>query len=285
MLLNLINSMNNKTNNKLTPKQIDEMCEVYKKHIYTLTEIGDMFGVVASSVHGVVKRRNLIPLNKINRTYTIDVNAFSEINSASSYYLGFLYADGYVNKTRNTVVLSLQYNDKHILDEFSRFLKTNKPIQYIKQGKRIGRDKHHWALSIESKKIKDDLIDLGCIPMKTKILKFPNIGVEFIPDFIRGYFDGDGCITYSVENKLWSFSVWGTKSVLSGIKSYLETNIGVNNEVSIIHTKSEGVFSLRYSAKKDVFNIGKMLYQNNTCHKLIRKYNKYLEIFKSYDQT
>lgn len=44
----------------------------------------------------------------------------------------------------------------------------------------------------------DTLITLGCSPKKSKILRFPEFikKSEFFWDFVRGYFDGDGCLTY-----------------------------------------------------------------------------------------
>jgi len=27
------------------------------------------------------------------------------------------------------------------------------------------------------------------------VVEFPDVPKEYLPDFIRGYFDGDGCIT------------------------------------------------------------------------------------------
>lgn len=42
-----------------------------------------------------------------------------------------------------------------------------------------------------------DIAKIGGIKCKTHLLTFPSINVlpyELIPHFIRGYFDGDGCI-------------------------------------------------------------------------------------------
>lgn len=51
----------------------------------------------------------------------------------------------------------------------------------------------------------NDLINLGCIPRKTLVLKFPNestVPKQLIKHFIRGYMDGDGCIsTYYKKRK------------------------------------------------------------------------------------
>jgi len=48
----------------------------------------------------------------------------------------------------------------------------------------------------------NDLERLGCISNKSLILKFPTIdqvSEEFIPHFLRGYFDGDGTVFMSAN--------------------------------------------------------------------------------------
>ena len=49
----------------------------------------------------------------------------------------------------------------------------------------------------------NDLINLGCIPNKSLTLTFPDfINDELLPHFIRGYFDGDGCIWNGKRKKV-----------------------------------------------------------------------------------
>ncbi len=47
----------------------------------------------------------------------------------------------------------------------------------------------------------DDLRDLGMRERKTKSLAVPNIPRKFFPDFIRGYFDGDGNVWVGYVHK------------------------------------------------------------------------------------
>lgn len=56
-----------------------------------------------------------------------------------------------------------------------------------------------WAAS--SKHLWEILNKYGCTPSKSLILKFPDESIfeskDLIRHFIRGYFDGDGCISYN----------------------------------------------------------------------------------------
>ena len=75
-------------------------------------------------------------------------------------------------------------------------------------------------LSVCNKHFKEQLITLGCVPRKSLILTFPSITIfknkELVYDFIRGYVDGDGCLTFSKNGRL-NLSVLGTKEFLTGI--------------------------------------------------------------------
>ena len=50
-------------------------------------------------------------------------------------------------------------------------------------------------ITLNSKKISNDLIDKGIIPNKSLILQPPSILPKFYKSFILGYFDGDGSIS------------------------------------------------------------------------------------------
>lgn len=43
------------------------------------------------------------------------------------------------------------------------------------------------------------LIQLGVVPRKTGKESFPEMPLEFERDFIRGYFDGDGCLMVTTQ--------------------------------------------------------------------------------------
>lgn len=126
-----------------------------------------------------------------------------------AYWLGFLYADGYVEPIYRKdkikafrLELILQANDEEMLFLLKSDLNTNANItdRIIKSN-----DKEYYAkrIRINNTELCRDLIRLGCIPKKSLVLKFPNYSVvpqQFISHFIRGYSDGDGCVSYYENN-------------------------------------------------------------------------------------
>ena len=148
-------------------------------------------------------------------------NIFEKINTEEkAYWLGFLYADGYVaSGKRNDVELSLQLSDKCHLKKFKDFIGF--------EGKLI-TDSFRCRISFKNKKIKQDLIKLGCTPKKSLTSKFPTeeqVPKELIPHFIRGYLDGDGCVFNNDKEKRIGFV--GTKNILENIQDIMYKEFGL----------------------------------------------------------
>eukprot|EP01083_Nonionella_stella_P269665 912656_1 len=78
-----------------------------------------------------------------------------------------------------------------------------------------------WCMA--SHKINDhsmarDLIALGCTPRKSLTLKWPaNMPDKFASHFVRGYFDGDGCIHYRKVRKSCSVSFVGSHEFVESL--------------------------------------------------------------------
>lgn len=85
----------------------------------------------------------------------------------------------------------------------------------------------------------EDLIKQGCIPNKSLVLTFPNkhqVPENLINHFIRGYFDGDGSISYGIRERYSvrkkqnvkrlsvSAQFIGTKEMLAVIDDYVNFN-------------------------------------------------------------
>jgi len=152
------------------------------------------------------------------RTYTLNENAFSKIDTANAaYWLGFLIADGYVKTVpQHLCSLKLNEKDKFHLEKFQTFLETNKPLFYRECKTPYGLAKS-YQLDICGKKIVEDLISKGCVNKKSLITVFPTnqmVPNEFMADFIRGYFDGDGSIFLHKTGKV-GINVCGTYEFLS----------------------------------------------------------------------
>ena len=197
---------------------------------------------------------------------------FEEINTEEkAYWLGFLYADGYVaSGKRNDVELSLQLSDKCHLKKFKDFIGF--------EGKLI-TDSFRCRISFKNKKIKQDLIKLGCTPKKSLTLKFPTeeqVPKELIPHFIRGYLDGDGCIVCTEKHR--SVEILGTESMLIGICEHANISI---KRIYNTNCNSDKIFRLVFNKKQDVLNFCNYIYKDSNIH-MDRNFNKYTLLLEYY---
>jgi hypothetical protein len=166
------------------------------------------------------------------RKYFFDFDFFEKIDSKKkAYWLGFLYADGSILSQdprgygEQEFKLSLGECDREVLEHYKEDLKSTYPIRkdICKNIKTEGKAQIQLICSYRSQKTVEDLKKLGCVENKSLILKFPNeqqVPKEFIYDFIRGYFDGDGSI--SEYKDAYQISFVGTQDFISKLATYFE---------------------------------------------------------------
>jgi hypothetical protein len=161
------------------------------------------------------------------RKYPIDEEFFNEIDSEEkAYFLGMLYADG-TNSTKKTEVsLRLQEEDYKLLSKLNNLLQSTKPLLPIVRDK---KRKILYRMIINSKKISYKLNELGVVPNKTFKLIYPIwLNKNLHNHFIRGYFDGDGCVTFNKANQHLQVTFTGTESMILGIQDILIEMTGLN---------------------------------------------------------
>lgn len=112
-----------------------------------------------------------------------------------AYALGFFAADGtMIKNNRGAHFIEFHITDRCILVALRRFFSSNHKIALRKRKKK--QHKPGYRLQIGSRDFFSDLSTFGFTPNKSKIIRFPDIPKLFFGDFVRGYFDGDGCIYF-----------------------------------------------------------------------------------------
>jgi hypothetical protein len=207
------------------------------------------------------------------RKYSLNENYFSEINSINKHYiLGFIYADGSVYK--NYLSITVQICDISVLEFIKKELNYGGPI-YIKST--------YCTLTISSKKLVDDLFLLDIIQNKTYESKnLPLFNIEYFPQFILGFFDGDGSIYKSSKTKLYEYTLNFTsnKIVLDEIKNLLKERLISSSN---IRKRYDNEISCMLDIKGSI-NLEKMynlFYSNPPEYFFKRKHNKFIEFINS----
>ena len=105
-----------------------------------------------------------------------------------AYWLGFIYADGYHNEKYHSIKITLKTSDYEHLLKFNKAIDGNLTLKIDNKGAGC-------KIIVTCKKMSEDILDKGVMQCKSNKIIFPNfISKELMPHFIRGYFDGDGCI-------------------------------------------------------------------------------------------
>jgi len=96
---------------------------------------------------------------------------------------------------------------------------------------------------------------------------------ESLHHFIRGYFDGDGCVRFSLidNRKEFAVDIAGTQDFLTALKKHMIYSLNLSN-VQI--RKDKGVFRLAWGGNLQVRRIKEYLYQDSTIY-LERKKEKF----------
>lgn len=167
---------------------------------------------------------------KENRPTNLNLNhdIFENIDTEQkAYWLGMLYADGYIKTRKNInsiqICLGLKILDSYHVEKFSKFVESSLPLKT--RSTKLGTDQAMVAVS--SVKMGKDLIRHGCVPRKSLILKPPT--KTTLPDnlnrhFIRGFFDGDGCICITKE-KFCSVMFYSTYNMVMWIQQTMKNEL------------------------------------------------------------
>lgn len=254
----------------------------------TVSTIAKKYNCTISNIYRILHKENVkIRSNNINkRIYEVNHNFFDCVDTEEkAYILGFLYADGYNDIKSRTVKLVLHKEDKMVLEKISKFIQPTKPLYFLNHQRRRDNGSNVsdcYSLSISSKHICNQLDVLGCFQAKTFNLKFPTekqVPNHLINHFIRGYFDGDGCIKISRDSKKQSFSLVGTEEFLYGVQKVLIKNLNLPNTKLYKPTTQthNNICVLSHSSLNSCLNIRNYLYFNATIY-LQRKYDKFNNI-------
>ena len=197
------------------------------------------------------------------RKYNINQDYFKTWTHNMAYILGLWFADGciYGNKMFD---ITLHKKDKYILKKIAEELKYEGPLyDYV--------DRQAVRINFSCKVIYDDIIKLGGTERKSLTLNFPEIPKEYLSDFIRGYFDGDGCVMNLKNNRLNSAFTCGNRKFLEDLLKILKEEAGIEGG-----SFDDSCCSLKFG-KRDTLRLGNYIYKNNPELFLLRKKQKFFK--------
>lgn len=196
-----------------------------------------------------------------------DSNYFEEIDTKEkAYWLGFFSADGYVNQSKRVIEFCLK--DKEAIVSFKEALKSQHKISC--------KDEKYYRISINDKKMSEDLLSLNLDNNKTYNYSIPanKIPQKLMSHFLRGYFDGDAYIGINRFNKPVISVVEAAKNVMFDIKNIIKEELDI--DFNVRHNKRNlYVFSVTGNKAQKILEY--IYKDSNKKIRLERKYKKYKE--------
>lgn len=256
-----------------------EIIKLYTEENSTC-KIAKLLNCDDESIREILLKNNIkIRKRSDYRQYKVNDLFFENINNEEkAYCLGLWFSDGYNNEKDNCVCLKM--TDLDILEKVKEVLKFNGKIYLQKKYKQ--NERNVYSLRIFSKKLSQDLSKLGCFQKKTYHINFPiNIDKRIIPCFIRGLFDGDGCISFNHNKNKRRYNIvkiTGTKNICEGLQNYLKYGkicLAKKN----LKTGYES-YNWQIQNKNDIVKFLNLIY-NNSCIHMDRKFNKSREFLNN----
>jgi hypothetical protein len=255
--------------------------EEYIKQNYknkTYREISDYLNLsnkIKKTEKQVRRKARYLNISKYNNT--INKNYFENIDSQEkAYWLGFVYADGYICATCRNGELAIELCQRDIehLKKIDKTLNANVEIKCFENYLKIADNKHFsntksCLIRFYSKKIVEDLHNNGIDFNKTYSNMFPKIEDKTLfLHYLRGFIDGDGCI-YKSKKRYYVSMVGMNYNHLKYIQDTLLLNYNIKTS---IYKKTETIYSLNING--DIIKFLDLLYKDATIY-LERKYQLY----------
>ena len=195
-----------------------------------------------------------------------------------AYILGMLTADGSISSGK--ITLSLKEEDKYLLEKIKNYINPNRKLYYCKKSYSF-----YWIN-------KEDIDFLKSVGFTTK-KQYDTTMCKIIPHnlmnhYIRGWFDGDGCIYESTTKdnhhnppreyvyKFISITT-GSNIAKEELNNFFHS-IGINSKVCIdcrSRKNRNDTYYIKIYRKKDVQTFFDYIYNNANIY-MLRKHNKFM---------
>lgn len=268
-----------------TDEQKSLVVKLYKE-LGSSVDVGKMFNVSHKIITKILEEKGIKRTAAKKRKYQINENYFDKIDTPNkAYILGFLWADGCNFPKKGTISMSLEEQDKDILECIRNEVGSERPLEFIDYSQKHDFGyvyKNQYRLLLFSTHMCKALECIGMVPNKSLIVTFPKISSHLIRHFVRGLFDGDGSVyrrKYKSRNSYQhTLTITSTLMLCEELVSIVKTELDINCHVydASNHNGITKVFNI--SGKNQIKKFMDWIYDGADL-KLQRKYNRYIHYF------
>jgi len=168
-----------------------------------------------------------------DRKHTLNQNFFSTWSPEMFYVLGWIYSDGCID---NEDRVRIGTKDKYILENIKKMMGSSHQLT-------VNKRTELYQLELISKKMYRDLSNFGLHPRKSLTITFPSVQNKYLRHFVRGEFEGDGCVWIERYNGEKAPNIFiefysGSKRFLEGLNQAISSNTNITLK-NLYHKKSE----------------------------------------------
>lgn len=213
------------------------------------------------------------------RQYYVNEFFFDKIDTEEkAYWLGFIYADGYLSSKNKEIGIELKNNDIGHLYKFKAALQAEQSVKTYNKKSTFGQQLN-CRFSFASTHMYKILLSYYKNIDKTNYGVFPKLAnTNLIPHLIRGFFDGDGSLSGRPKKKELLFcpsvSFIGTRETLQYIEKI--SNFSWTWSQRFPERKTNN-YQINCGRVKDCLSFLHFMYDNASIY-LDRKYNLYQEL-------
>lgn len=266
-----------------------QVINLYQTQGFSVAKVAETLEMTKTTVRKVLLSENILIRTQseqqllMNGSGSLKHDAFDTFTEESMYWIGFIYADGYVHSKngRYLITIDLSTRDKKHLEKFKSFLSAGVSIRdnVRKKGDNIYYTSN---ITISSKRLFDRLTELGFTNNKTYDAK-AHESLIHESAFWRGVFDGDGWISKS-HTRQYDYCWVGLCGTFDTIQTYIEfikdkitTKVEAPRHKKGTKSNYETAFVNEVGKK-----VLELLYKDATVY-LERKYETYLEMCQEFN--
>lgn len=218
--------------------------------------------------------------------YKVNEKFFEKWSPNMAYVLGYIYADGSLDDSpyMRGKYIQITSTDEDSIQRIKNWLSSEHKINQ-KESNFLG-GKICFMLRIGSHKIYNDLFKLGLYPNKSLTVKFPKVLKKYLGHFIRGYFDGDGCVHFArSKGKTGKLIIKRVRVIFtSGSRIFLEE---MDKNLKMMGIEKGKIYLSKRSYQaiyntKDSVRIFKLMYKNTGINSFFMRkfkiFNNYFEL-------
>lgn len=265
----------------LTNNLKNEVIACYTSYPMSISTCAKRFGLCNPTIIKILDEFK-IKRHKKAMVYNPDLNEhlFNVIDAPEkAYFLGLIITDGNVfvqnNGRQASVSITLQEQDKYVLEQFLDLMRSNTHLSYDGRGV--------CSACVRSNVLADDLKKYGVIPRKTLSTYLPVLEPQYMSHLIRGIIDGDGSIkSQTMDNGKHGhyIAICGTHRLMFEIGNYIENVLSVKKP-RVYDYSTRHLSEIKWQSINDVYTVGEWIYKDaNVC--LTRKYNAFVDFKNHY---